>query len=619
MSFLRQTKLELVNILRSKFLLIIGVIVLLSSAAIPVITALSPSPSDNYYPGPRPIMYDSVAVAYDGKGGYIDPVYPGNQESITVDGVVITSDNPIYWELVNIQSQRQMIQEGSTVFTNAQSSVIALDLLDAQEDFYMHFAKNITGYNDYRMEYQWNGITMLNDKLLYENNDKDPVALLEVSQQLGFYWDTQENFNAKYINISSEEKIAAIAKADDYLSDVYDMVDNNDFALYIELSVKQQQDMVKSNEDAIDLIEKTISENPDQEEVLRQQITWLQNQNKQIQESTIPLLQYRLAKNIIPNTDTWQNSAISDVQNAQSYLLGFTILTEEEFNKPENQGFRDQYGSYYRYKSEMEAQKFQYQNMELVAQASLDADKPDMKFVPDGSRSATVGNLYYSIIVALFAVLVGGWIMGSEFQLGTIRLLLIRPKTRTKILMSKFTAAIVLCLAVYFAGCLLNIVANGICFGFSDFAYPNYSVAGGVNFFAFYIPEMLACSVTIIFGFSVAFMFSMLVKNIAVSIAIPVICLVACYFVMDALTRTRIIDWISYTPIPYVTMFSFFMPYNTMSYMPMARYVQPTSVIQLIQRGMHLDVVYGIILLLALSAVCVLVSILAFRKKDITN
>lgn len=608
----------MVNILRSKFLLIIGILVLLSSIVIPAVTALSPAPAENGYPGP--IMYEKAMAisAYDGK-----PMYPGGyydgQEPITVDGVVIKPDNPMYWSLLNIQQQRQALQDGSMQFANTQSSVIALDVLDVQEDFYMHFAKNITDPSDYRMEYQWNAMTKLGDKILYENNDKDPAALLEVSQMYGLYWDTQENFNKKYINITSEEKIAGIDKADEFLTKVYDMLDNNNFAVYIDLSIQQQMDYVASNEDQIAIYEQNIIDNPEQEEAFSQQIIWLQNQNKQIMESVIPLLQYRLEKNIIPNTDAWQNSAISELQSAQSYLLGFMIISEEDFNKPDNQYLKNEYGTYYNYKSQMEAQKLQYENMELVAQNSLDAEKPDMKFVPDGSRSATVGFLYYSIIVALFAVLIGGWIMGSEFQLGTIRLLLIRPKTRTKIMMSKFAAALALCLGLYIAGCVLNIVANGICFGFSDFAFPNYNVAGGINFFAFYIPEMLASAVPIVFGFSVAFMLSMLVKNIAVSIAIPVICFVGCYLLMDSLTSHRIISWLAYTPIPYVQMYAFFMPSSTISYMPLTRYVEPSSITQLLQRGMPLDVVYGIILLLALSAVCVLVSIFTFRKRDITN
>ncbi len=613
MSFLRQVKLEIVNILRSKFLLIIGILVLAASVAIPVITVLTPPPSNQAYPG-GPIIYSSSAMA----AGYAyKEAYP-SQESIIVDGVEITSDNPSYWALQNIQQQRQMIEEGSMTFNNSASSGLALQFMDIQEDFYMHFAVKITAYDDYRMEFQWNGMTSLSDKFLYEHSDQDPAALLEVSQMLGTYYDTEENLKKKYIDISSEKRLAAIDKADELLGRIYQMIDNDDFPLYIELSIQQQEEYIKNSEEQIAIFEQDIIEHPEQEESLSQQIEMLNNDIKRIRESAIPLLQYRLEKNIIPNTDTWQNSAINDLQQAQGFLLNFKIVSEEDFNKPDYQYLKEQYETYHRYQSQMNAQKLEYQNIELVAQNSLDADKPDMKYVSDGARTATVKFLDYSIIVALFAVLIGGWIMGSEFQLGTIRLLLIRPKTRTKILMSKFTAALVLSLGIYFVGSILNIVTNGICFGFSDFAFPNYSVAGGVGFFSVYIPELLACSLSVIFAYSVAFMLSMLVKNIAVSIAIPVICFIGCYLLMDTLTTTRVIEWIAYTPIPYVQLSAFFMPYST-SYTQFNTYVEPSNAMQLIQRGVPLSVTYGIIMLLVLSAICVIVSILTFRKRDITN
>lgn len=618
MSFLRQVKLEIVNILRSKFLLIIGILVLAAAVAIPVITVLTPPPSQQAYPG-GPIIYSSSGMAmeaavYDIKGG---GGYPG-QESITVDGVTITSDNPTYWSLSNIQQQRQAIQDGSMVLTNAASSEIALQFLDVQEDFYMHFAKSVTTYNDYRMDFQWSGMTSLNDKFIFEHNDADPAAMLEVCQMFGTYYDSLENYNKKYVNVSSEEKLAAIDKADELLNKIYQMIDNDDFPLYIELSIQQQQDYMKNNEDQIAILEQDIVDHPEQETSLSQQIESLRGENKRIEESAIPLLQYRLEKNIIPNTDSWQNSAISDIQNAQGFLLNFKIVSEEDFNKPDYQYLKQQYETYHRYESEMNAQKLEYQNIELIAQNSLDADKPDMKYVPDGARIATVKFLDYSIIVALFAVLIGGWIMGSEFQLGTIRLLLIRPKTRTKILMAKFTAALVLCIGIYLVGAILNTVTNGICYGFSDFAFPNYTVAGSTGFFGAYIPELLASALSIIFAYSVAFMLSMLIKNIAVSIAIPVICFIGCYLLMDTLTTTRVIEWIAYTPIPYVQLSAFFMPYST-SYTEFSTYVEPSNAMQLIQRGVPLSVTYGIIMLLALSAVCVVVSILTFRKRDITN
>lgn len=616
MKFLGQVKVEIVNILRSKFLLITGIIVLLAAVAIPVIQVISPPKNEGgYYPGP--IMYARAAsYDYDIKG----PIEPGmpDQEPITIDGVVITSDNPSYWALNGILQQQQMIEDGNMTFNNEGTAAIMLDMYDLQLDYYLHFAVHVTDYNDYRMELQWMGMNHLGEKYIYEHNDKDPASLFEASQYLGVYYETQEKFNEKFIGIPSEEKLAAIDAADEYLNKMYDIIDNDNFAAYIDISIAQQQDYIDNNNEQIEMLEKDLLDHPDQEEYINQQIESLLQQNEITEKNTIPMLQYRLEKNIRPNTDTWQNVAISDLQQAQNYLLTFKIIPESDFNKPDYQYLKDQYGTYQRYVAQMSAEKFEKQNIEIVSKSSLDAEKPDMKYVQNGARSETVKSLLFSAIVALFAVLLGGWIMGSEFQFGTIRLLLIRPKTRIKIMMAKFLAALILCLGLYLAGTLLNIVANGICFGFSDFSFPNYTVAGEVGFFGFYISEMLACAVPIIFGLCVAFMLSMVIKNIAVSISIPVICFVGCYLLTDSLKSARIMDWIAYTPIPYVQLYAFFTPYNT-TYTPFTVPVEPPAVIQLMQRGMPLSTTYGIIMMLALSVVCMVISILAFRKRDITN
>jgi ABC-type transport system involved in multi-copper enzyme maturation permease subunit len=611
MKFLRQVKFEIKNILMSKFLLIIGILVMLCSIALPIVSLLSPKSTDIYYPGPilyGNVKYESSMVVAGGK-----EIYMNGQEPITIDGIVINADNPFYWNLSGLLSQQESIQDGTFTFTNTDSANLALDLFNAEIDYYMHYVKSgIADYNDYRIQLQGDGITALCDKFIFEHNSSDPAALYEVSQMGGIYYD-QDAFNKKYIGVTSEIKLASIDVDDEYINKLYDVIDNGNFPVFIELSVQQQQNYIKNSEDQIAIFQQNIIDHPDQEESFNTQIEDLQKQIDFINNETIPMLQYRQEKNIIPGLNIWQNTAISDIENSESWLMYNKILTEDDFNKPDNQYLLQQYGTYARYLSEMTAQKNEYENTELVARKCLDAEKPDMKYVPDGARTATVKFLDYSIIVALFAVLLGGWIMGSEFQLGTIRLLLIRPKTRTKILMSKFIAALIVCLAIYIIGSIVNIIANGICFGFSDYAFPNYSVSGETGFFAVYLPEFISCSVSIIFAFCVAFMLSMLIKNIAVSIIIPVVCFIGCFLAMNTLAGSRIMEWIAYTPIPYVQLSSFFMPHST------STTYSTNPVLTLIQRGVPLDLTYGIIMLLVLGALCVFISIISFRKKDITN
>ena len=166
-------------------------------------------------------------------------------------------------------------------------------------------------------------------------------------------------------------------------------------------------------------------------------------------------------------------------------------------------------------------------------------------------------------------------------------------------------AALVLSLVGYILGSLLNLVTNGVLFGFSDYAYPNYTISGDINFFAYYMPKLLACTVTIIFAFAVAFMLSVLTRNVAVSIAIPIACFIGCTIVMAAFSYSSAMNWVAYTPIPFVQISSFFTRYSVVQ--------------QVAQRGISLSLPYGIMLLLALSGVCTLVSVFTFKRRDITN
>lgn len=599
MSFLRQIGTEFKNIFRVKFLLIFGILILAVSVALPVITVLTANDNNR---GGGPIIYSSTRAVAMPDYGY--KYYGEGNEPITVDGVTILPDNPFYW---NIQSmQQQQTSMDSSMFTEPGAIDVALELMDAQIDYYVRFAAYITTYEDYRVDLAWNGVQSVNDKYIYEKTGTVDAAALKEGVQFLMYMEPAA-FDEKYVNITAEERLAAMDAADEYLNTLYAVVENNDFPKYVELRIKQEQDNIKNLEDQIEIQEKAIIENPEQEESLSQYIEELKKQIELINTNNIPILEYRLEKNIVPMTDVWQNSALTDISDSRQQLSYTSIMSEEDFNK--DQYMAIQYGTYSRYVAAIQAQIDKLNNTIIIAQNCLDADKPDMKYVPDGARNITVQFLVYSVAVALFAILVGGWLMASEFQMGTIRLLMIRPKTRMKILMSKFLAGLLLCLVLYVAGVILNIVINGICFGFEDYAFPNFTVTGEIGFFGFYLPQFLACIVSIVFAYCVAYLLSVLVKNIAVSIAVPIVCFVGSVIAMN-LFAYRMADWIAYTPIPYVQISDFFRP--------MTNYMM-TPVQNMIQNGVPISLTYGIIMLLVLAAACVGVSMLVFKKKDITH
>jgi ABC-2 type transport system permease protein len=624
MKFLRQIKFEIRNIVRSKFLLIIGILIILAGIAIPVIGLFGRNNQNGGIIEPTigPLRESSGVVnAIDSK---FSPVKPG-MESITIDGVTITADNPYYWYIQNLISEKNNYEMNPSQFSAPGVLDLLLEMIDNETGYYVRFAQYIASYQDYRVELAWRGIESLSDKFFYEHADIPEKVLTEAaSYRKGL---DPDSFRNKYINITALERLQALAKADEYLDLVYTIVEKNDFPKYIDLRIKMENDQIASFVDNIAIQQQAIIDNPSQEENLNRIIEDLRRQIKIIETNNIPILQYRLEKNIVPGLNIWQNTAISDIENSRSQLAYMTIMTEEEFNN--NQSGRDggdivyaqpaisygkdyfypdygnNYDTYPEYVAYMQSQIDKLNIAIIIAQKSLDAGKPDMKYVPAGSRSKTVQFLDYSIIVALFGVLLGGWLIASEHQQGTIRLLMIRPKTRFKILAAKFLAALAVCLVVYLVGSLLNFITNGICYGFADYMFPNYSIGGETGFIAYFLPKLLVCMVPILFAFTIAFMLSVVVKNIAVSIAIPFVFFVGSIILTSIMAYSPSMSWLAFTPIPFIMLSTFFQRYS--------------SIQNAIESGVRISLTYGVALLFVLSAVCAAISVLTFKKRDIVN
>jgi hypothetical protein len=104
------------------------------------------------------------------------------------------------------------------------------------------------------------------------------------------------------------------------------------------------------------------------------------------------------------------------------------IMTEEEWNNSRGITKRirtDLPG----YVASMQKQIDELNKTIIIAQKSLDADQPDMKYVPERRPQPHGGVSLLRLDRRLVRVLLGGWLIASEYQQGTIRLLMIRPKT----------------------------------------------------------------------------------------------------------------------------------------------------------------------------------------------
>ncbi|WP_019421172.1 ABC transporter permease [Paenibacillus sp. OSY-SE] len=124
-----------------------------------------------------------------------------------------------------------------------------------------------------------------------------------------------------------------------------------------------------------------------------------------------------------------------------------------------------------------------------------------------------VGNIIFA--VSLISIIIAGEIVAAEFVSGTIKLLLTRSASRTKIYFSKYAAAILFGLFLSLIGMLVSILFGGFIFGFDGlgdhYLYVKNQTVGEVPMlqallggYVFNIPFMLV-AITLAFMISAAF------------------------------------------------------------------------------------------------------------------
>ncbi|RSK25790.1 ABC transporter permease [Bacillus sp. HMF5848] len=136
-------------------------------------------------------------------------------------------------------------------------------------------------------------------------------------------------------------------------------------------------------------------------------------------------------------------------------------------------------------------------------------------------------SLYFIQLVTLFAAIVGGSIVAEEFSAGTVKMLLIRPFNRIKILISKYITTLLY--AVFMLGLLFStsFVLGGILFGFSEASAPFlYVDQSGIvqegNMIGYALKTYGLQSIQLIMIVTIAFMISTIFRNSALAIGLSI-------------------------------------------------------------------------------------------------
>ena len=220
------------------------------------------------------------------------------------------------------------------------------------------------------------------------------------------------------------------------------------------------------------------------------------------------MLGYRLDKNI-PYGNDYLNRAISKLQTANTNLANYDNLNKEL-----------EYQEQLEYNSYLENQA----ESRYVLDTGIDINKTD-------SLKGILQHFYsqFGIFLIVVIVMIAGTIVSEEFNKGTIKLLLVKPYSRNKILLSKLLTTFIMIAFVIAVVLIMEIIVGGITFGFDSISEPtvvynfNTQSIQEINIFAYVGIEILTQLPMIILLGTLAFAISTIFTNSALAITISLL------------------------------------------------------------------------------------------------
>ena len=219
------------------------------------------------------------------------------------------------------------------------------------------------------------------------------------------------------------------------------------------------------------------------------------------------IAEIRLNKDI-PYGTNYLNRAISTLQTANTNLANFKNIEELTYEQ------KLEYNSYLEDQAESR----------YILETGRDIHNTN-------TLKGILENFYsqFGIFLIVVVVMIAGTIVSEEFNKGTIKLLLVKPYTRNKILMAKAITTLIMIIFVIAVTLVMQILIGGIIFGFDSLAEPvvaynfNTNTMEEMNIFANLGVQTLTQLPMIILLATLAFAISTLFSNSTLAITISLL------------------------------------------------------------------------------------------------
>ena len=220
-------------------------------------------------------------------------------------------------------------------------------------------------------------------------------------------------------------------------------------------------------------------------------------------------------------------------------------------------------------------------------------------------------------ITVIVMIIITVTLIAGEYSNGTIRLLLIRPKTRSKIIISKFLALMTCAILISIVGFVLVYGISTALFGVSDAFVPELMYSSGV----IEVPALVYGALKLIlplfsgmFIISIAFMMATVTEKIAVAAVLPFIVDMFSGVVQTiALSLIEKFSFLRFTALPYLNLGNLLVsPVDRFIYRPMI--FSPDAAVY-----SDISLLAGVIIIALHTLAMYIIALAVFRKKEIKS
>ena len=337
-----------------------------------------------------------------------------------------------------------------------------------------------------------------------------------------------------------------------------------------------------------------------------------------------------MAKTTVPEKDSdWLVSAASIIGSSAGSALANVPVSEEEFHN--NAMASLQYGTddYDDYCKSVERNRTNARRALMTADYAIENGIALPEMTAHSAKTLARSSFTtVSQIIVIALIIVTSNNIALEYSSGTIRLLLIRPRKRSKIILSKFfalfTVGIIVSIASYVIIILTSTLLNGAIYGTWDTFTPDllcFSKVIKINSLLYSLAKLFLPLISGLVLLSLAFMMAIVTRRAALAIIAPVI-LSYMSSILQLLAVNFVGDFpiLKYTILPYFDLGQYLVsPVSNYSLSDLNIMAIMSGNFGVLTSGPDISALTGTVVVLLHAVLFYFLGFLSFNKQQIKN